>query len=428
MAVEIRMPELGQTTDEVRLLSWLVKEGEEIRRGDPICEVENDKSVMPLESVGSGVVLKLMVPEDTDVATGTVIAVLGERGEQVPEPEAASAAGQHPPEAAAPATEGASPPSEGAASAAESTAKSEAAPGTEAGLDEGVRATRMVRHLAAKAGVDLRSIRGSGPGGLITRADLQSFLDGGPGAAASPTGEAAGDAGEAAGPSAPGQPRPAAMALSAHQQAVARSLSRSKTEIPHYYLTSRVEADALLSRRESHHYPDGSRVSFYALFGYAAARALERHARLNAEYVEGKLRLHSSVNMGIAVALKDELYVPVIREAGGLDIFDLDREIRRLVSAVRKGALETGAESGGTITLTNLGMYPVEEFCPIINPPQTAILGFGRIGKELHVQDDGGTRVRSILAVTGSFDHRVVNGAEGAAFLAELKRIMEEEL
>lgn len=417
MALEVRMPELGQTSDEVRLVYWLVGEGDEVRRGDPLCEVETEKSVMDLESVGTGVVLRLLVAEDTEVVTGTVIALLGERGEELPEAASQTAIGA----AMGPRSDQGQADDAGSSSIGAAVPPSPRSTTEAEGSHEAdVRATKIVRHLATKSGVDLRQIRGSGPGGLITRDDLQAILDGGQATLRAETDVAEREAAQ--------QPGIGAAALSAHQQAVARSLSHSKTEIPHYYLTMRVAADALLAWRESHPHSDGQQVSFYSLFGYATARALHHHPRLNAVYVDRKLQLRGSVNVGVAVAAEDELYVPVIHGADALDIHRLDQEIRRMVRAARRGALEPGAESGGTITLTNLGMFPIGEFYPIINPPQTAILGFGHIGKELHVQDDGRMRVRSALTVTGSFDHRVVNGAQAAAFLAEVKRVMEEEL
>ena len=409
MAVEIRMPALGQTTDEVRLIEWLVQEGEEVRRGDSICEVENDKSVMPLESAGSGILLKKLVGNDTVVSAGTVIALLGEKGESLPELESISPGQTERPGSS-------SGEAKGAPGQPQSTTAGEAS-GPEASVEdageENVRATHLVRNLASKHGVKLSVLRGSGPRGLITRADLQAHLDHG------------GRGSELHGENVkPGE----TVSQTVHQQAVARALSRSKTEIPHYYLSATVEADSVLSWRETHLRPDGSRISFYALFARAAAEALKRHQRVNATHVNGRLRQQRSIHLGIAVAVGDELYVPVLRDAGGRDILELDGEVRSLVDACRNGELPPGAESGGTITVSNLGMYAVDEFCPIINSPQAAILGFGRIRKQLHVDEEASMRVRSVLTVTGSFDHRIINGAQGAAFLTEFKRILEEEL
>ena len=404
MAVEIPMPRLSQTTDEVRLIRWLVAVGDSVRKGQALCEVENDKTTMEVESFAAGTVLRLEGEPDAIVAAGTLIAVLGEAtatavretGERVEAPTvgAASAAPRAP--------------------AAASAAPAPVAPAPAAG----VRATPLVRNLARKHGVELARVRGTGARGLITREDLDAHLRAGRGRDA-----------EVPAPPAPSAPGAAAeVPLSVHQRAVARAVTLSKTQVPHYYLKVRVGADRLLAWRQANRRADGEKVSVDAVLVWSCARALTRHPRLNGTFAGERLLLVPHADVGVAVAAGEELHVPVVRQAQAKDIREIDRELALLVAKAKAGRLQSAELSGGSFTLTNLGMYPVEEFAAVLNAPQLAILAAGRIGKELAVAEDGSFRARSAVTLTGSFDHRGVNGAQGAAFLAEIKRILEEEL
>jgi len=393
MAVEIPMPRLSQTTDEVRLIRWLVAVGDSVRKGQALCEVENDKTTLEVESFAAGTVLRLAGEPDAMVAAGTLIAVLGETGERVESPTVdAGAAAPRAPAAApvAPASSGAS-----------------ATPAPAAD----VRATPLVRNLARKHGVELTRVRGTGARGLITREDLDAYLRAGRGR-------------DAEVPAAPAAEVP----LSMHQRAVARAVTAAKTQIPHYYLKVRVDADRLLAWRQANRRADGEKVALDAVLVWACARALTRHPRLNGTFAGERLLLVPHADVGVAVAAGEELHVPVVRQAQAKDIREIDRELALLVAKAKAGRLQSAELSGGSFTLTNLGMYPVEEFAAVLNAPQLAILAAGRIGKELAVAEDGSFRARSAVTLTGSFDHRGVNGAQGAAFLAEIKRILEEEL
>ncbi len=427
MAVEIPMPRLSQTTDEVKLIRWLVKPGDAVAKGQALAEVENDKTTMEVESFAAGTVLRLSGEPDSMIAAGSVIAVLGEPGER---PEA-GAAGTAP---APPGRTPASPPAP-APTGAPGLASAAAA--------EGVLATPLVRNLARKHGVDLGRVRGTGARGLITRADLDSYLrapstppSSAPATAPSASQSAAPSAApaqavrQAAGaPQEPGLPAEVVeVPLSAHQRAVARAVTAAKSQVPHYYLRTRIGADRLQAWRETHRRADGRKVAVDAILAWACARALARHPRLNGTLSGERLRLEPQVHIGVAVAAGEELHVPVVRQAQLKDIAELDRELAGLVDKARAGRLAAADLSGGTFTLTNLGMYPVEDFAAVLNAPQVAIAAAGRIGREIAVAEDGSFRARSALSLTGSFDHRAVNGAQGAAFLAEIKRILEEEL
>jgi len=401
MAIEIKMPALSQTTDEVRLVKWLVSEGDTIRKGESLCEVESDKSVMPLESVGSGTVLKRYVAEDTAVAVGSVIAILGVRGEDIEclENKKAGSPKKKPQQPLAEISQSPKVLSEPVAE---------------------VRASRLVKNIAAQKNIDLSLLHGTGPGGLITREDLGEYLahiekndpcrqQRTPEAARSP------------------EPEVETLELTHQQLAVARNLGRSKAEIPHFYLKTEAEVDGLLGWRERHTLADQQKISFYTMLAHAVSKALRRVPAVNASYKDDRVLLHRAIHIGLAVAAGTELYVPVIPDVDMKVIAELDGEVKRLVAKARAGKLEASEQAGATITLTNLGMYLVDEFYPIISPPQAAVLGFGRTRRVLRVGDDDSTQIRSVLTVTGSFDHRIVNGAQAAEFLGQLKRALEEE-
>jgi pyruvate dehydrogenase E2 component (dihydrolipoamide acetyltransferase) len=434
MAVEIKMPHLSQTTEEVRLIRWLVKEGDTVSRGEALCEVENDKTTMEVESFAPGTVLQLYGEPDSLIEAGTVIALLGE-----PRERASAAAGKR--EKAAPereqpsgvaepaptAPDAASPAAWAAVSTAVSPTLSpagtsvkgagrEAAVGsavrTLGPLPAGVRATHLVQNIARKRGIDLARLRGSGARGLITKKDLETFLEESTARAVAPPVSAAAHTGT----------------LSEHQAALGRNLQAAKSQIPHYYLTMRIDCEALLSIREASRRPDGQKRSLNAILLHAVARALRRHPRCNALFRSGQLQVSPEINLGLAMAADQELYVPVIRQADSKGIDTIDQELQGLLEKVQSGRLKPEDSRDGTFTVSNLGMYPVEQFTAIINPPQVAILAFGRIGRALEVDESGAIRVRSVCTVSGSFDHRALNGAQAAAFLGEVKKIIEEEL
>jgi pyruvate dehydrogenase E2 component (dihydrolipoamide acetyltransferase) len=202
----------------------------------------------------------------------------------------------------------------------------------------------------------------------------------------------------------------------------------SKTQVPHYYLKVRIGADRLQAWREANRRADGQKVAVDAILAWACARALARHPRINGTFAGDRLRLEPQAHVGIAVAVGEELHVPVVRQAQLKDIQEIDRELSALVDKAKAGRLDAADISGGSFTITNLGMYPVEEFAAVLNAPQVALAAAGRIGREIAVAEDGSFRARAALTLTGSFDHRAVNGAQAAAFLAEIKRILEEQL
>jgi pyruvate dehydrogenase E2 component (dihydrolipoamide acetyltransferase) len=428
MAFEIKMPKLSQTTEEVRFIRWLVEEGQNVEKGDPICEVETDKTTMDVESYASGTVLKLYTEPDTVVLADTLIAVLGEPGEEVAErphaaceemagkPQRAGGAGRSPvvspPEMTKPdgqAQVGRKPAAHHAVSA-----KTAAVNKLTGKADDGTRATPLVRNIARKRNIDLAMVRGSGPRGLITKKDLEKYAE------SQKTGTE-----EAPYVSLEGVKE---YPLSRHQILVARNVFRSKTEIPHYYLKCKVFADYILKWREKNRMPDGTKVSMYSLFVHAAVKTLEAFPGLNGYFKDDRLVQFQGIHVGFAVTAGDDLYVPVIKNTDKKDIWEIDKEVKWLVAKAQNEKLEPQDVMGGSFTVTNLGKYPIEEFCAVINYPQAAILATGTIGKTLHIDENNAMHIKSAFTVTGSFDHRIVNGAQGAAFLEKFKRTIEEEI
>jgi len=380
--IEIKMPQLGQTTDEVRIVRWLVKEGQEVKRGEPLCEVETDKTTMELESFEGGTVLKINVEPDTVVNSGAVIALIGKTGE-IKEPKKAGNA----------------------------VKKDEAGHGkieiTETALTESseIKATSLVKNLAKMQNIDLHLVKGTGPQGMITRDDLDNFIKG--------------RAGGAVGAK--------EIILTQSQSAVARSLSKSKSEIPHYYLKTEIFADNILKWREKNRNATNEKVSMYSIIIYAVANVLMQMPKMNAYFKENRIILYEDINIGFAVGVEDELFVPVIKNANKKDIMQIDLELKKLVANISSKKFESGDLAGGTFTISNLGMYDIDEFCAIINPQQSGILAVGKLKKVLHIDESGRMIIGNAFIITGSFDHRFVNGKTGAEFLSKLKHFMENE-
>ena len=384
MAREVKMPKMSGTTEEVVLLRWRVKVGDTVKRGDVLCEVETDKTTLDVETFEAGTVLSLNASEQATVVAGDVIAVLGEAGEPLPAPAPAEA----------PTAEGTRGPTR---------------PATPGGAP---RASAMVQNRAAKRSVDLAAVRGTGPGGLITRDDLERYLAGAPAPAAPEATEPA--------------PVHAAGRLSPAQASLGRALSQWWSATPHFYLKMSVNAGPLLARRAAQRRPDGRAVSLNALVLHALARVLGLYPRLRQAWKDGDLTPPGDAAVGLAVAVGEDLAVPVVRGADRKSVLEIDNDIAHLVARARERRLESADVTGGVFTLTNLGMLGVDEFAPVVAPGQSGILALGRVRKSLEVADDGSMSVRDVAVLTAAFDHRVVNGAQAASFMAALRKQMEE--
>lgn len=407
MAIEIKMPPLSQTTDTVTLTEWLVEEGDTITKGQSIAGVETDKVTMEVESFTGGTVLRFLYAPGDEVPVGDVIALIGEPGEDV------SDYGVNPArETAAPA--GAEARSEKPVPAAER--------GPGAGAD--VKATPLVYNFARKRNVDLSRVTGTGPQGLIVKEDVVRYLESGPGAGERPAAAGARAAGRSAEPEAASAGAAyIERELGRNQQVVARNLSRSGAEIPAYTVTSTVYTDDLTAARKG--YPADKKPSIYSFYIHAAARALKEYPDINGCFAEGSHRVYKNINIGFAVAHDGDLFVPVVKAADAKSLEQIAGEVRWLTAKVTNGRLEAEDISGCTFTVSNLGVFPVDEFTAIITPGQAAILAVGRSEKRMVIDDQDRMTIKECARVTGSFDHRIVNGAEAAAFLGAVKEALE---
>ncbi len=420
---EVFMPRLSDTMEEGVISSWLKQEGDTVERGDILAEIETDKAVMDLESYDSGV-LRILVPAGTTVPIGQPIAVVGDAdGTATPAAPAADTSPEPPP-SPAPAAQAEAPVGQAA------VATPPAATDGSASADEKVRATPLVRRLAREHGLDLTQISGSGPHGRIVRADVDRVLAEGSVSQARPAGQ------PATAPPAAAQP-PAAQALPTDEEiplttirkVTAERLSQSAV-VPHFHLTAVVDTGPLLELRAELNrkvFEPETKVSVNDLLVRAVAVTLASHREVNSSWGGDKILRHGQVNVGIAVALEDGLIVPVIRGADRLTIGEISAEARRLATAARDRQLTPDQFNGGTFTVSNLGMFGIEQFTAVINPPQAAILAVGAARDEAVVQD-GEITVRSRMRLTMTSDHRVLDGAVSAAFLRDLVGALEQPL
>ncbi len=425
MAAEIKMPPLSQTTDTVTLMEWLVKEGDTIQKGDPIAGVETDKVTMQVESFTGGTMLKLLGEPGQEIEVGTVIALVGEKGEKVPETYLSGGPAEtETPSSAAETVPGSAP--EPAVSRQPSAGPSAPAPQAD------IKATPLVQNFAQKRGVDLSRVQGSGPGGLIVKADVVAFLEAGGAAGAA---EAAGPAparGDAAGQAEARAGGETGLSwkeepLSKNQQTIARRLSAAAAEVPVYYLRSTVILDRAYAWREKNRTREGGKISVYTFYVYAAARALKAFPFVNGFYRDGLHCVYNSVNIGFAVAVGRELFVPVVRNADKKQIMEIDEEVRWLTAKAQNNRLDPADITDGSFTVSNLGVYPVDEFSAVISPGQSGVIAVGKSGKRIVVEEDSSMRIVQAADITGSFDHRIVNGAAAAEFMGRIKNILEEE-
>jgi pyruvate dehydrogenase E2 component (dihydrolipoamide acetyltransferase) len=427
-AGEIVMPRLSDTMEEGTILRWLKGEGEEVQRGEELVEIETDKATMTYESDLQGA-LHIIAAEGDTLAVGVVIAhVGGEPGSAASEPAAPAA----PPPTAAEDERGdaegqatPTPAPDGASAAGEEGAGAAAPDGVR------IKASPLARRIAEASGVDLRGLSGSGPGGRIVKADVVASRAGAASAGAS-TAPAPTAAGELEGvATAKGQST--TVELSRIQQTIARRMAESKATIPDFSLQIDVDMQACVDlrselKRLSH--PDAAGGSAAAAPTYndmvvkACALALREHPHANGSYRDGRLQLHSRVNVGVAVAAEATLVVPTVFDADSKALGEIARETRTLAERVRSGTITPPELGGGTFTVSNLGMYGVRSFSAIINPPQAAILSVGLLEPRAVVRD-GEIVQRSTMTLTLVCDHRILYGADAAEFAARIRELLQ---
>jgi len=418
---EIVMPRLSDSMEEGTILSWLKKVGDEIAVGDEIVEIETDKANMAYESDLAGTLTEIVAEEGATLPIGTVIAKVGDSGEG----PAASPAG--------PVTEGdslahprGSSPSAPPAEDAEQTpaAPAEAEP-AEAG--ERVKASPVARRLAKDKGIDLSTVEGSGPEGRIVKKDVKQAISAGDAAAAGPAGGTPGPS-SISPETAKGQV--AYEDLSKLQSTIARRMSESKATAPHFYLEVEVDMSRAVQARGRIKAAAGEGEvvpSFNDMVVKACALALREFPRANGAYRDGRFELYSRVNVGIAVAARDALVVPTVFDADRKGLRQIAADSRAVAEKVRAGTITPPELSGATFTVSNLGMYGIDSFAAVINPPQAGILAVGAIVERPAVRD-GEIVPAHLMKANLACDHRILYGADGAQFLARVRALLEEPL
>ncbi len=477
MATEVIMPQMGFDMKEGTLVKWLKNEGDPVTRGELVAEIETDKAVVEIEAFGAGVLRKRYVAEGTTVPVGQVIAFIGSADEPIPDhplgasvqtkpsqPQQMTAPTVTAPAAAAPVPAPAPSPATAATPPATSAAPAASA------AEERVKASPLARKEAETRGLDLSRLTGTGPGGRITRDDVIAFTQNAAAAGAVPAPQPQGQTGKAGGPdggpalTGPVVPGPEAQAapppiasapaaspaaqppartsspvspggvvklgdlvpLSRMRQAIARNMVRSKTEIPHFYVTMTVNMSAAVSLREQLNavQEKASHVSYNDLVIKAAALAILKYPRFNSSFTEKGVQIFPHVNIGMAVALDDGLLAPGIADADKKSVLEIARATKGAAERARTNRLTADEFANATFVVTNLGMYKVDSFSAIITPPLAAALAVGAVTKAPLVESNQ-VVVRDIMQLTLSVDHRVCDGAQAAVFLSEIRALLE---
>jgi pyruvate dehydrogenase E2 component (dihydrolipoamide acetyltransferase) len=427
MPIEIKMPALSPTMEEGTLAKWLVKEGDTVKSGDILAEIETDKATMEFETIDEGTVQKLLVAEGTDgVKVGSPILVLAGEGEDASAPA--------PKADVAPAKPAAAPQKEPEVAAKEPPAAAAPADKGSMGAGDGKRisASPLARRIAEQKGIDISAIAGSGPNGRVVKADVEGAQ---PGAAKPAAAAPAPQPVAAAAPAAAIAPAPEGVPsetikLSNMRKTIARRLSESKQQVPHIYLTVDINLDALLKLRtelnkglESR----GVKLSVNDMLIKAQAAALMEVPVCNVQFAGDHLIQFKRADISVAVSIPGGLITPVVTGADTKSLSAIATEIKDLAARARDGKLQPHEYAGGTASLSNMGMYGIKQFEAIINPPQAMILAIGAGEKRPYVVNDS-QQIATVMSATGSFDHRAIDGADGAAFMAAFKRLVENPL
>ena len=446
MASDVTMPRLSDSMEEGTVLKWLVEEGGEVKRGEALVEIETDKANMTYEADTDGVLIEVLAKEGDTLAIGEVIARIGEAGEakgggEEKDEEPETEAGGEEPEAEAEAEPEPEPEPEAETEPEKQEAKTATAteerPAQSNGAGDGqrVKASPVARRMARELGVELARLEGSGPGGRIVKADVQAAADDG-GAKAEPA-ETQDQPEEERAPERAKEPaRGEAGAkgevdlheLTRLQRTVTRRMAESKATAPDFALTLDVDMTGAVALRERLKEVADPAPSYNDMVVKAAATALREHPKVNGAYRDGKFELYGNVNVGVAVAAQDALVVPTIFDADQKSLGAIARDARQVIERVRDKKVTPPELSGGTFTVSNLGMYGIEGFTAIINPPQAAILTVGALAKKPAVDERGRVVARDQMTLTLVCDHRILYGADGAQFLARVRELLEQPL
>ena len=414
MISEVVMPQMGADMEEGTIIKWLKSEGDTVERGEIIAEIETDKANVEIEAFDGGVFRKTLASEGDTIDVGTIIAIIAAADDDISSYENGAAATAATPEAAAPSE----PEKEATPKAAGEEPvqpRTEAAPSSN---DARVRASPVARRLAQERNVDLTAIAGTGPDGRIVKRDVEAAMAGsGPAKAGGPPPKAV--------PAAPAGTT-TTIEMSKMRQTIARRMAQSKREAPHYYITVDIDMTEAerLRRQLNDAVEDYPRVSVNDMIVRASAISLARHPMFNSWFIDEQVQQHSDINVCIAIALEDGLIAPAILDTASKTLGEIGDASRDLAGRAKSGALKPAEYTGGTFTVSNLGMFGVEALIAIIQPPQTAILGIGGV-RTVPVVRDGRIEAAELMKTALSADHRVTDGAQGAQFLNEIRRLLE---
>jgi pyruvate dehydrogenase E2 component (dihydrolipoamide acetyltransferase) len=412
---EVIMPSMGADMTEGTIAKWLMAEGDKVSRGDKLAEIETDKTVVEMEAYAEGLLRKIVIDEGSLVQVGTVIAFIGDADDEIPEVAAPAAQDEKAPEAATPAAAPTPAPVQQAAPTP-APAASTSAPVVVAAPGGRVKASPIARKIAEEKGINIAAVTGTGPGGRITKSDVENFTP-------SPAFAASG-----------GGRSPVVMdgsdtPLSSMRQAIARVTVKSKTESPHYYVTHNINMGPAMTFRAQLNeaiVDDGDRVSVNDMILKAVATALLKHPKWNSFFDGDKLIGHSDINLGVAIALEEGLIVPAVIGIQNMSLIEISRAVRDLGKRARGegGALTQAEMTQGTFGTSNLGMFGTDSFSAIIVPPNAGIMAVGAI-KDVPVVKDGNIVPGKMMNATISADHRVGDGAEAAILMGEFQKTLE---
>jgi pyruvate dehydrogenase E2 component (dihydrolipoamide acetyltransferase) len=441
MATPVQMPSLSPTMKEGTITKWLKKEGDKVSSGEAIAEVETDKSNLEIESYEDGHLLKIVVGEDQKAPVGAPIAYIGEKGEKLEAGGAAAAPRAAPAEAQkAPALAPAPAPAAKPAAPAPAPQAAAPAPAAAPGRNEvtgRLLASPLAKKMAREQGVDLAGLQGSGPQGRIVKRDVEAALTQ-PRPAAPALRAVPAPAPAAPAPAPAKKPafipvpfraervEPTARPVSSMRRVISQRMAEVKPGVPHFYLTIEVEMDAAMKVRDEAKALE-TRVSVNDLVVKAAAVALRRYPKMNVSLQGDQVLQFSNVDVGVAVAIEDGLITPILRDADQKGLANISAEVRDLAERARNRKLKPEEYSGGSLTISNLGMYGIDQFIAVINPPHAAIVAVGAVSDKVVVRD-GQMVVRKMMSVTLSGDHRVIDGAVGAEYLREFKALLEHPM
>ena len=419
MATELKMPQMGYDMEEGTVVRWLKNENSPVEKNEPIAEIETDKAVVEFESETSGVLLKIVAPEGSVIPVGQTIAIVGQEGESFNADEQKNDSAQKNEEIVN------SPPFDSITSDEETA---EEPPKESAPISSNdVLATPIARKLATELGISLNKISGSGPGGRITKKDIESYgsnesvVENKP-TPPKPTSISIPDTPEPKAPQTDGlEP------LSRMRQQIARVTVKSKTEKPHFYVSAEIDMTSAMQLRSQINAKlsnEGIKVSVNDLIVKACIEALKKYPKFNAYFSDSGISFNNTINIAIAIAGEEGLIVPAILDCGNKSLKEVSQLVKDLASRSDSGTLSTEEYTGGTFAISNLGMFDVTSFVAIIHPPQSAVLAVGTVQSKPAVVD-GEIVIRDMMTATLSADHRIVDGSEGAQFIIEVKRLLE---